>query len=223
MEGFPAPALRCCARETAHVHREPGKRTRPADPGEAGLDVRRRNGPPIARRPVRIGSQTESRPWTGSSRPGVPRKMRATIATIAMSARISAYSARPWPSSSRSRKIGDESGQICHCGGSPPSLVESPAFAGAGRAPGPEATSAAVGRSCAVASRPDGERTVGPPRTRVKTQRTVRWCGAAPRRGRRNRRRRVRGARRRSCGGRAALRRTCRPCERIVETWRPGR
>src|SRR5712691_9065386 len=30
-----------------------------------------------------------------------PRKMRATIAMIAMSARISAYSARPWPSSSR--------------------------------------------------------------------------------------------------------------------------
>src|SRR4051812_30875585 len=29
-----------------------------------------------------------------------PRKIRATIATIAMSARISAYSARPWPSSS---------------------------------------------------------------------------------------------------------------------------
>src|ERR687887_1386578 len=30
-----------------------------------------------------------------------PRKMRAMIATIAMRARISAYSARPWPSSSR--------------------------------------------------------------------------------------------------------------------------
>src|SRR5689334_16390837 len=30
----------------------------------------------------------------------VPRKIRATIATMAMSARISAYSARPWPSSS---------------------------------------------------------------------------------------------------------------------------
>src|SRR4051812_10053106 len=31
----------------------------------------------------------------------LPRKMRATMATMAMSARISAYSARPWPSSSR--------------------------------------------------------------------------------------------------------------------------
>ena len=31
-----------------------------------------------------------------------PRKMRATIATMAIRARISAYSARPWPSSSRS-------------------------------------------------------------------------------------------------------------------------
>src|SRR6185436_10700862 len=31
----------------------------------------------------------------------VPRKMRAMIATIAIRARISAYSARPWPSSSR--------------------------------------------------------------------------------------------------------------------------
>ena len=30
----------------------------------------------------------------------VPRKIRAMIATIAMSARIRAYSARPWPSSS---------------------------------------------------------------------------------------------------------------------------
>src|SRR5688572_5727784 len=30
-----------------------------------------------------------------------PRKSRATIATMAMRARISAYSARPWPSSSR--------------------------------------------------------------------------------------------------------------------------
>src|SRR3954451_2997364 len=30
-----------------------------------------------------------------------PRKIRAMIATIAMRARISAYSARPWPSSSR--------------------------------------------------------------------------------------------------------------------------
>src|SRR6478735_4276896 len=31
----------------------------------------------------------------------LPRKIRAMIATIAMSARIRAYSARPWPSSSR--------------------------------------------------------------------------------------------------------------------------
>jgi hypothetical protein len=31
----------------------------------------------------------------------LPRKMRAMIATIAMRARMSAYSASPWPSSSR--------------------------------------------------------------------------------------------------------------------------
>ena len=34
----------------------------------------------------------------------LPRKIRAMIATIAMRARISAYSARPWPSSSRSKR-----------------------------------------------------------------------------------------------------------------------
>src|SRR2546426_12224793 len=33
-----------------------------------------------------------------------PRKMRAMIATIAIRARISAYSARPWPSSSRRKE-----------------------------------------------------------------------------------------------------------------------
>jgi hypothetical protein len=33
-----------------------------------------------------------------------PRKIRATIATMAMRARISLYSASPWPSSSRRRE-----------------------------------------------------------------------------------------------------------------------
>src|SRR5450759_2417819 len=33
----------------------------------------------------------------------LPRKIRATMATIAISARMSAYSASPWPSSSRAK------------------------------------------------------------------------------------------------------------------------
>ena len=53
-----------------------------------------------------------------------PRKIRATIATMAMRARISAYSARPWPSSSRT--ISEEMSAFS-IGGLPP-FLEAHAF-----------------------------------------------------------------------------------------------
>src|SRR5512143_1421069 len=52
-----------------------------------------------------IGAQMESPTVLRIVLTWPPRKISAMIATIAMRARISAYSARPWPSSSRRMKL----------------------------------------------------------------------------------------------------------------------
>src|SRR3954453_13278689 len=71
--------------------------------GESNTGTQRESRrPPANRRPPGRSRSRQTDAPTVWRMPEIwpPRKMRATIATMAMSARISAYSARPWPSSS---------------------------------------------------------------------------------------------------------------------------
>src|SRR5687768_17440922 len=69
--------------------------------------------PPVRRPAVFVASgrfvdQIDLPTWLRMLLTWPPRKIRAMIATIAIRARISAYSARPWPSSSRRSEARNE-------------------------------------------------------------------------------------------------------------------